>query len=112
MNVWPKFDSALQATFLACFAVFVMQLLFLESLYLHCVPLTTFTFTQDNTPKLRTITVDQGGTMRNFDLDLPDLESINFEHTQVSDWQPGAGVLDRRGFGPTDRQNTFTPDQR
>jgi hypothetical protein len=57
------------------------------------VPLTTFTFTQDNAAKLRRISVDHGGTLGTFDLDLPYLESISFEftqarqHFQTPDWE-------------------------
>lgn len=56
------------------------------------MPLKTFTFTKANTPLMRRISVHQGGTFDKFQLNLPHLESLSFEHTHV---------YDSRSFGPS-----------
>jgi hypothetical protein len=59
-------------------------MLALESLSLYCVPIASCCFTQKNTPQLRSLSCSNSSSFRRFDLDLPHLESINMEYTQVS----------------------------
>lgn len=55
----------------------------LEELHLYCTRLTTCSFTQHNTPQLRSLWLDNCGTFRGFELDLPHLECFSLEHGQV-----------------------------
>jgi hypothetical protein len=65
-------------------ATSALQMEALEHLSLFCVTITSCTFTEDNTPMLRTLKLNCCDYFEEFDLDLPHLEDINFDHVGVS----------------------------